>query len=554
MSKQAMSHAQQTAQTESMIEIRNLKTYYPGGGLINDQPVKAVDGVSFDIKKGETLGLVGESGCGKSTLGRTLVQLEDATAGVSRFHKPDVVERMANTYGRRTVMLAEIYDSNDPVDLVTKLFADDVPPKAVARESGYENVSADDIDAAQFVNEQNLTVQDIVDEGFGARLGLFGEKDFVFVENGHRDGDEIRVEEGYIDVTAAPGRALKKLRGRQLGIVFQDPESSLNDRMTVGEIIREPLDVHSWGDPQERRTRVRELLETVGLRPEHYYRYPHQFSGGQRQRIGIARSLALEPDFLVLDEPVSALDVSVQAKILNLLEDLQKEFGLTYLFIAHDLSVVKHICDRVAVMYLGNIMEIGPTDGLFEKPGNPYTHSLLSAIPEPDPTSTKDRITLRGTPPSPRDPPIGCPFSTRCPVKIRPDDYQHLDDDVWERIEVFREVVRERSRADRSLTDRAKEMLGRQTRFSDITEITDELFGDVDVPAEVSEHLREASGHIEKGHDNKAREYLFEQFGSICDREQPKHHVVSDDARTSFCHRHQDRYDEPAVAFDQLHD
>ncbi|WP_435348436.1 ABC transporter ATP-binding protein [Haloarchaeobius sp. HRN-SO-5] len=552
MSKQVISQPQSTAQTEPMISVRNLKTYYPGGGLIDDQPVKAVDGVSFDIEKGETLGLVGESGCGKSTLGRTLVQLEDATSGVSRFQKPDVVEEMANTFTRRTVDLREVYADNDTVDLVTKLFADGVQPKAVAPDQGYEDVGPSDIDAVDFVAQTRVDVPHLVDQGFGPQLGLFDESDFVFLEEGRIENGVYSVERGFIDVTAAPPRALKKLRGKQLGIVFQDPESSLNDRMTVGEIVREPLDVHGWKTPQERRQRVRDLLETVGLRPEHYFRYPHQFSGGQRQRIGIARSLALEPDFLVLDEPVSALDVSVQAKILNLLEDLQNEFGLTYLFIAHDLSVVRHICDRVAVMYLGNIMEIGPTEGLFEYPGNPYTYSLLSAIPEPDPTANKDRITLRGTPPSPRDPPVGCPFSTRCPVKIRPDEYQYVEDEVWQRIEVFREVVRERSRADRSLTDRARELLGRSTRFSDVTEITDELFGDVNVPNEVAEDLREAASYIEQGHDNKARQYLFEQFGSVCDTSKPKHYVVSDDGRTSFCHRHVDGYEDPSREFENL--
>src|SRR5699024_4382538 len=300
---------EQNREGEALVEVNDLKTYYEGGGLLTDEPVKAVDDVNLRIERGETLGLVGESGCGKTTLGRTLVQLEAATAGEVRF-----------------------------------------------------------------------------------------------------DGT---------DVTQLSGSDLKNWR-RNAQIVFQDPESSLNDRMTVGEIVREPLDVHEWKDPKDRRQHVRELLETVGLQEEHYYRYPHQFSGGQRQRIGIARALALEPEFIVLDEPVSALDVSVQAKILNLLEDLQEEFGLTYLFIAHDLSVVRHICDRVAVMYRGNIMEVGEADELFAAPANPYTHSLLSAIPEPDPESEQDRITLRGTPPSPRDPPTGCPFSTRCPAKIRP--------------------------------------------------------------------------------------------------------------------------------------
>jgi len=241
----------------------------------------------------------------------------------------------------------------------------------------------------------------------------------------------------------------------------------------------------------------------------------------------------------------------VQAKILNLLEDLQDEFGLTYLFIAHDLSVVRHICDRVAVMYLGHIMEIGETGELFDAPANPYTHSLLSAIPEPDPASNKERVTLRGTPPSPRDPPAGCPFSTRCPAKIRPEAYRGMDDTVWERIEVFREVVRERTRADRSLTDRARELLGRETRFSDISEITDELFGDVEVPPAAQEHLQEAAGYIGRGNDSKARSYLFEEFGSVCDKEKPRHHPVSGN-RTSFCHRHLDEYEDSQSVFERL--
>jgi peptide/nickel transport system ATP-binding protein len=434
MSEQVQQESVSVGRGETLVEVNELKTYYDEGGIVDSNPVKAVDGVNFEIKRGETLGLVGESGCGKTTLGRTLIQLEDSTSGEVLF-----------------------------------------------------------------------------------------------------DGT---------DVTELSGKELKDWR-RNSQMVFQDPESSLNDRMTVGEIIREPLDVHDWNTPRERRARVRELLDVVGLQPEHYYRYPHQFSGGQRQRVGIARALALEPEFVVLDEPVSALDVSVQAQILNLLEDLQDEFDLTYLFIAHDLSVVRHICDRVAVMYLGNIMELGETAELFENPKNPYTHSLLSAIPEPDPTSDKERITLRGTPPSPRDPPHGCPFTTRCPMKIRPEKYQDMDSDTWIAIEVFREVLRERSRAEKSLTEQAKEMLGMETRFSDIGEIKRELFGDVDLSTEVERHIDEAAGHVEDNDEMAAREVLRDEFGSICDAEDPANHVVSGTGRISHCHRHKNEYTSP---------
>ncbi|KAB1197658.1 MULTISPECIES: ABC transporter ATP-binding protein [Haloferax] len=442
MSTTSTEESKMTRETqETLLEVDDLKTYYEDGGLLNSNPVKAVDGVSFEITRGETLGLVGESGCGKSTLGRTLMRLEEATAG------------------------------------------------------------------------------------------------------------EVKLNG--TDITTLSGADLKQFRN-DVQMVFQDPDSSLNERMTVGEIIREPLDVHDWKTPDERRARVRELLETVGLQEEHYYRYPHQFSGGQRQRIGIARALALEPEFIILDEPVSALDVSVQAKILNLLEDLQNEFGLTYLFIAHDLAVVRHICDRVAVMYLGNIMEIGPADEMFESPANPYTHALLSSIPEPDPTVARDRITLRGTPPSPRDPPAGCPFSTRCPVKIRPDQYTDLDDDVWERIEVFREVLRERSRAELSLSDRVRKLIGRETVQAGMDDTLTELFGGLSVPVSVMDHLKEAADYAENGDEDAARAYLREEFGSVCDSERPDQLGVGDRGRLSLCHRHDEQYDEPAAVFETL--
>ncbi|MGM0605111.1 MAG: ABC transporter ATP-binding protein [Halobacteriota archaeon] len=298
--------------TRPLLEVTDLKKYYDETGtlldrLLGQEPgsVKAVDGVSFHVEAGETLGLVGESGCGKSTTGETVLRLREATDGAITFDG--------------------------------------------------ENVLAMDDD----------------------RLIEFRQR---------------------------------------AQVVFQDPFSSLDPRMTAGDIITEGLKIHDLATAAECREKARELLEQVGLSADQIDRYPHEFSGGQRQRIGIARALALEPDFIVLDEPVSALDVSVQAQILNLLEDLQEEFGLTYLFIAHDLSVVRHISDRVAVMYLGEIVETGPVDDIFENPTHPYTQALLRSVPRAKADGQAKRIdALHGDVPSPRDPPTGCSFHTRCP-------------------------------------------------------------------------------------------------------------------------------------------
>jgi oligopeptide transport system ATP-binding protein len=296
---------------EALLEVRGLAKHFPsGGGLIGGvrSSVRAVDGVDFTIRRGETLGLVGESGCGKTTTGRCVLQLE----------RP--------THGR------------------------------------------------------------IVFEG--------------------------------ADITDLSQKDLRKVR-RRMQVIFQDPYSSLNPRMTVGQIIAEPIKVHGIiSDPAKREARVRQLLGEVGLLPQHAQRYPHQLSGGQRQRVGIARALAMEPSLIICDEPVSALDVSIQAQIINLLEDLQARLGLTYLFIAHDLSVVRHISDRVAVMYLGKIVELADRQALYEEPLHPYTRALLSAVPIPDPKleATRERTVLRGEVPSPLNPPSGCVFHPRCPI------------------------------------------------------------------------------------------------------------------------------------------
>lgn len=294
---------------ESLLDVRDLVMHFPlTQGIIFQKQVgavQAVDGISFDVKKGETLGLVGESGCGKSTTGRAILQLYKPTSGQVIF-----------------------------------------------------------------------------------------------------DGQEL---------TELSGGDMRKMR-RHLQMIFQDPYASLNPRMTVGSIVSEPMQIHKLVPKNERNDRVQELLQTVGLNPYFANRYPHEFSGGQRQRIGIARALAANPDFIVCDEPVSALDVSIQAQIVNLLEELQDELGLTYLFIAHDLSVVRHISDRVAVMYLGKIVELADRNALYDKPMHPYTQALLSAVPIPDPVIERgrERIILTGDVPSPINPPSGCHFHTRC--------------------------------------------------------------------------------------------------------------------------------------------
>jgi oligopeptide transport system ATP-binding protein len=296
-----------------LVRVENLTKHFPilRGLIIQRQvgAVEAVDKISFDIRQGETLGLVGESGCGKSTTGRTILQLHKPTGG-------------------------KVY---------------------------------------------------------------------------YRD----------VDLTSLQGEQMRHQR-RNMQMIFQDPYASLNPRLTVGNIISEPLEVHNIGSNRERRERVQELLRLVGLNPYFVNRYPHEFSGGQRQRIGVARALALQPEFVVLDEPISALDVSIQAQVVNLLEELQEKFGLTYLFIAHDLSMVRHISDRTAVMYLGKLVELADREELYNNPLHPYTQALLSAVPIPDPVkeSRRQRIILEGDVPSPANPPRGCRFHPRCPLAV----------------------------------------------------------------------------------------------------------------------------------------
>lgn len=405
--------------------------------LLGGEPVavRAVDGVSFDIQGGETLGIVGESGCGKSTTGETLLRLQEPTGGRIKF-----------------------------------------------------------------------------------------------------DGE---------DVYQLSGGELNEFR-RRAQIVFQDPFSSLDPRMAIGDIVRQPLDVHEIGTKTERRERVRDLLERVGLSPDHLDRYPHEFSGGQRQRIGIARALALEPEFIVLDEPTSALDVSVQAQVLNLLDDLQTELDLTYLLISHDLSIIRHVCDRVAVMYLGEIVEIGPVAEIFEEPQHPYTEALLESVPRAT-VDERDReiTTLSGDVPSPRNPPSGCRFRTRCPKIIQPEGYE-FGQETWRSVMDLRERIERRELSIEGIRERLKET-------NDEDEIDEPTDADV-ARAVREEHDLEtlsdsrAESIVERALEavvneefEEAQSILREEFETVCERESP---ALVDENRThpAACHLHDDRF------------
>ena len=361
---------------------------------------------------------------------------------------------------------------------------------------------------------------------------------------------------GETDLTEVSNAELRDLR-TDLQYIFQDPSESLNPRLTVSDIIGEPLDVHDLASGDERLNRIRELLETVGLNPSHVDRYPHEFSGGQRQRIGIARALAVDPEVIICDEPVSALDVSVQAQILNLLDDLQDEFGLSYIFIAHDLSVVEHISDRIGVMYLGEFAEMGTTREVFEPPNHPYAEALLSAIPEPDPDWDAERILLPGNVPSPLDPPSGCKFHTRCPRVIQPEGY-NLDQETWRSVVDLKVRLREvdsidgvvvlsdgdvtsLSEADDESGDvvdvEALALAEFDTRLREEFGLPDRL-GDADA----DEQVREAIEMLHEGDMDAASALLEEVFESPCERKNPTLEATSKTHRIA-CLLFEDGYD-----------
>jgi peptide/nickel transport system ATP-binding protein len=436
-----------------LLSVRDLKKHYPiGGGLFSRESgvARAVDGISFDIHPGETLGLVGESGCGKSTAARSIVRLEEPTDGEVIFNGGD----------------------RDPA------------------------VSDDD--------------------------------------DTHPN-----------DITRFGRRELNSFR-REVQMIFQDPSSSFDPRMTAGDAVAEPLFVHGMADEEQRRTIVEDLLERVGLSAADRDKYPHELSGGQKQRLALARALVLNPELVIADEPVSALDVSIQAEVLSLIDDLQTEFDLSLLFISHDISVIRRVCDRVAVMYLGEIVEIGPVERIFADPQHPYTEVLLSSISVPDPRAERDRIELTGTVPDPSNPPDGCRFHTRCHEVVQPEDLD-LEQSNWRGLLSFRdrvvlgdidiEAIRESATTD---STRSKEESTQATSSDEL--VKNQLRAEFDLPAKLSDGQAEAAladalERLTTGDIEGAAEVLASTFVTPCEKTVPSF-TDHGDGHRSACIRH----------------
>ena len=421
---------------EPLLEGRDLKKHDPiTQGVLRKEigRVRAVDGISFEVEPGETVGLVGESGCGKSTAATTMIRLEDATDGSVFFRGEDI-----HAYDRKQ---------------------------------------------------------------------------------------------------------LKRFR-RSAQMIFQDPNSSFDPRMSIGESVAEPLVIHGFTDRKRRRGIVKNLLERVGLSGDDIDRYPHEFSGGQKQRIALARALVVNPDLIIADEPVSALDVSIQAEILSLINDIQDEFGIGIVFISHNLGVIRQVCDRVNVMYLGEIVESGPTEELFENPQHPYTQALLGSIPSPDPRRRGQGIQLTGDVPSPSNPPSGCRFHTRCPKVIQPEGYD-FEQPEWRSVMDLRERIRTRE-VD---LDAAREFVATE-RGIDAEEVSDEAMeatirDEFDIPDRLSDEageevLSEAFDHLIGGDIEAADDLLASEFETICERESPTL-SETDAGHPAACHLHDER-------------
>jgi len=435
-----------------LLSVRNLKKHYPvTQGILSKEVgrVRAVDGISFDLRRGETLGIVGESGCGKSTAATSLIRLEEPTSG-------EVVFNSKNA---------------EPV------------------------------------------------------------------------GDLAEGEPNPNDVTTFDGPRLKKFR-REAQMIFQDPSSSFDPRMTIGESVAEPLRVHGFDDKKGRRTIVQNLLERVGLSASDYDRYPHEFSGGQKQRIALARALVVNPEMIVADEPVSALDVSVQAEILSLIKEIQDEFGLSILFISHDMGVIREVCDRVAVMYLGEIVELAETEALFDNPQHPYTEALLSSIPIPDPTRRREGIELSGDVPSPSNPPSGCRFHTRCPRVIQPEGYD-FDQEAWRGVMDLRQQI-----AKRDVDTAAAREFAASTGDQELGDVSNDelsavLRDEFSIPETLSDSraesvLAEALDHLSGGDPAAADDLLSEEFSTVCEESKPEF-AETEAGHPASCHLHDGR-------------
>ncbi|WP_423997003.1 ABC transporter ATP-binding protein [Halorubrum trapanicum] len=433
--------------TEPLLSVRDLKKHYPiRKGIFNRKvgAARAVDGISFDIEEGETLGLVGESGCGKSTAASSVIHLEEPTSG----------EVIFNGNGRQGA-------TRDP---------DGTHPNDVTK---------------------------------------FDDKEMM----------EFR-------------------RGAQM--IFQDPSSSFDPRVSVGNAVGELLKVHGMSDRHRRRAIVEDLLERVGLSASDFDRYPHEFSGGQKQRIALARALVLNPDLIIADEPVSALDVSIQAEILSLIDDLQDEFGLSLLFISHDMSVIRQICDRVAVMYLGEIVEIGPVEEIFTNPQHPYTEALLSSIPTPDPRASVGGIELKGTVPSPTNPPSGCRFHTRCHKVIQPDGVD-IDQDDWRGLLNLRDKVN----AGQIDVEGVRENVAASGTEPTDAEIQAEIRQEFDIgetvdDPDLEQTLSEALDLLIDGDEERAGSILSDAITTPCAETKPPRTTHASD-HESACLLHEDR-------------
>ena len=444
--------------SKPLLSVRDLKKHYPiTQGVLSRTvgKVRAVDGVSFNVYPGETLGLVGESGCGKSTVASSITLLEEPTEGEVIFNSRE------NT----------------------------VEPQAT------------------------------------------------------NDGPHPN------DATSFSGEQLKDFQ-RKVQMIFQDPSSSLDPRMTIGESVAEPLRIHGIDDVETRREIVRNLLERVGLDSEDYHQFPHQFSGGQKQRISLARALVTNPELLVADEPVSALDVSIQAKILSLIDDIQEEFGLSILVISHDMSVIREVSDRVAVMYLGEIVEIGETETVFSNPQHPYTEGLLSSIPQPDPRQQSNEITLTGDVPSPSNPPTGCRFHTRCHRVIQPDGYE-MEQTEW------RAIMELRDRVNRGVldVDAAREFVVAENGADSVEAVTPEetaasVREEMDIPSRLSDPraetvLSDALDAIVREDFDSAQDIFEDEFSTVCRQSTPELEQT-ESGHTAACHLH-DRQDDEVV-------